>query len=709
MNITKIKSTNLSKRKQLKLKQYELNFERFSFDELNFSLYERMDLNDLRNAAISEMEICNNIPLTQISKHNFTELLQNQNIKKIKLFIYTSSNKWLIFISKLLLKNTTIKEIELNFYSTFSSVRDNRKKVWVYLINAVYNRLVYVNDTPFGKHQTDINKLMLSNPNLKDINLSYYFNMKPADHYSNLLKYALSSDKYLEEFIVCIKNNGIKSNFFRNISKSKKLAKINTLMLQTNFVSIIEYSYLFKIETIICNFKENLNPNLIMDSLLKLANNPLNTVKRIIFENNEKKNCMQILSKFLNSSNEYNIPNFPKIYVDGYKEVIINNIRNKKVVSCLYQNSNSKYRSNIQLLSKDNKLNEYSFTQFLYILFNFPCDLGEIFTNYFDNANKGDTANPKCTIENIQCSINRMIELFIKFKEDNIPTISKKITSLIFIYNQDNPELNIFFYVILELLVEWKINRLILFDWSINDLANFMNKHKNLASLNIDYIFIQKKTSILDIKDINKLYQYSHLIKYNIYLSLPEEIDMKSENVLLELITIFDSQFKTNHNFIKLKTNFKLPSDSTNIYKFVNEQSITDYVNKMRNIRKSLYENNFFFQNINKFEIDIYENIDTQVVSNLLSFMKEYQYVLNEDSFKYLKHYSYQRKKSMRKTLYSYLEVNLDIRYRTNYTFKPSSKYIQYNKNTRRYLKLHNLIKNLKYTGYGKDYEFYYN
>lgn len=187
-----------------------------------------------------------------------------------------------------------------------------------------------------------MNKLLLSSSNLKEISISnIHQDHVDDDDYLDIIKYVLTSNKYLYNLDICSRN--IDKHFFDSISVSEILAEINTLEINEikheSFLNFINNAYLFKTETIkISNYSE-IGTKELINHILKLSNNPFNTVKRVII-NYRQNDFFIILSELLNS-NKYSIEKLPQIFIENYKKLKIeySDIDNMYKIDYLFKNS----------------------------------------------------------------------------------------------------------------------------------------------------------------------------------------------------------------------------------------------------------------------------------------------------------------------------------------------------------------------------------
>lgn len=625
---------NLHKSKQLRLKPYSFDLSESYYLVSNHSFQELLDLKDLRNAAVKELTLKNEIELTKKSIIDIEELLSNPNIKKIKLiFTASKTNRFLNFISNLLRKNTTIQEIEITLFDfklQIENLTSSQRQVWSFFINTINSRLVKIDKTPFSTIDTDINKLIFSNSNLKEFLCHDELNTEN----SNVLEYILTSGKYFNKLEIFTSTNNTNQRLFDKISKLETKAVINTLVLNANILSerffdIIDNAYLYKIETIQISDTTIICPQQIFDHILKLSNNSLNTVKRLVM----KRNCQDIdialiITNLLNS-NKYNIEKMPRMFIDDYREVIINHnvIDDTYNATCLCENNHCIYyeKYDFSLDFRGNSLDEESYTKLLVLLSNNPELLYSFTVGWVENSIQPESNNPIDVLNRVK-NVNRMKELYIKFKEKNVySNRSPKITKLTFNFTEDR-ELDVFYFTILEIMIDMKIkiNRFKLVNCSLIKLADFMNKNKESKTLyinNID-ILINK----LDKENIDKLYQYSDLIEGKISIDFNIEVDLNNLSVKKELVGILNSSNKENNNFV----NFDNIRNSLSNFNFKSMKELKEKVDCARSITRTLEtKDNFLLKNIRCLDFRFYD-IDLEIIYSLFSFLKEYKYFLND-------------------------------------------------------------------------------
>lgn len=711
MSSSAIKHLNIKRNDQPILKPYRFNFNYDLFE----TYFEIKDLKDLRNASIKELKLY--VPLIYTSKMRFKtkELLNNPNIKKIKLTI-ADCNKSIIFISKLLKQNSSIKEIKLDF-EYINKSNHITKLTWYYFINTVSSRLVNIEYIRFSVDNTDIMNELFKNSNLTGINQYYEEEGEDLDFIISIL----STKKYLNKFLINKDVIDINQKIFDCISKSKSNAEINTLYLylfdNNRRLEFVDKAYLLKTETIFIDNIDEHDYNEIIDHILKLSSNHLNTVKRILLHQHGCYNCIDelkfidIFSSVINSNN-YDIQKIPKIFVNNYREIRI--IQNKNEFDdstkyiCSYANITNMQNipeiiannghlqddniKNVILIFKDNMLNEYVYTQFLYILFNCPETLSILSLNYDEDDIKLGIMNPKLIIENTPIIINQIRAVFNSFKENYIHFPSSEIYYLEFFFNSNHPELNVFYYTILDIMLQMriKINILVLKNGSFIDLVNFFERHITDKCLNINNI--ELIVSEIDKDNLDRLYQYSHLIEETISVKFSDEINLTPERKLEEYISI-NSRPINYTNFIY----FPEINSRSDIH-LKDNSAITSCIENCRNIIKRTNA---------KLNINLYldlKNLSLETLHILFSFFKEFQYQL--DDIKLINSFEANDKDVARKIVFLYLETIIDSLFREKeiYCFQRISlceliygiNNSFLHKKSKRYNKLHNILVNIR-------------
>lgn len=675
---------NFQSNEQISVKPYF-----FSID-LKYNLTDTLpylefeDLKDLGNASIKELVLHECSSSIEVAK-----LLSNKNIKKIVLrgLLRGVTVKWLLFISKLLRKNDSVKEIEFCFNSSNYEFKNFKKLAYSDLLNSASSRLVKIIKEPIHKDHSEINILSKNNLNKKDISYEYDDSLS-----ENVIKYLLTSKKHINELIIGDKPIiAVNSELFDQIIKSEAKAEINTLYLSTKLTKeyaffFINNAYLFKIQTIkICSlyyYDEE-----IFNHILELSNNPHNTVKRI-FIFSYYLNYPRIISDLLNS-NKYNIQKIPNIFVEDYKKLKLD-VKNNNTykIKILYNSKSNFSNKTFNLPIKYNSFDKDIYTELLYILFNRPKILSCLHITYDD---KLDINKSNWITEGAESQINQMKEIFNEFKISNISTQNEEIESLSFSIDYEYPKLIILQFFILEILIEMNISikNLVLKQCSVMELATFLNKHKALQSINIRDINLTIVKE--DLEEICKLTQYSHLIKGKIYLRYDDKEKASREDYFN-----LHSKLATTTNFIALSKNiFNLKVKER--YDIKDEIVITNFIHDIENSYNKTGKCNILYNQIKSFEIESQE-LNLELMLELFSAIKMYHCsIMNL-------HFARMNEKTplidLKKLLSVYLETIIYNKFRdkkVNYCLrKITMKSNRISRKNKRYFNLHH-IEAIKY------------
>lgn len=265
----------------------------------------------------------------------------------------------------------------------------------------------------------------------------------------------------------------------------------------------MDNSYIFKIETIIITSPFPSSRE-IYEHIFKLSKNPLSSVKRIIIDN-FLGDIDEIRSKF--THNDYNTKRLPRIYIDNFKHqrIFKDKYDAEKKIYYLYEKEKtiklSKYPFYFRLTFKDNLIRERKFSDLLYVIFNCPEKLSRIYI--YDDFYSDDSAYPGIRYsnkENLDINVNKMKKMFHEYKESNICYCHQKIRELTFSHSSE-PELIIFYYTILDILIQMKIKIeeiCFLRPFTVANLVEFLEKYKTFESLNINNISLYVKKSRYD-------------------------------------------------------------------------------------------------------------------------------------------------------------------------------------------------------------------
>lgn len=677
-------SVNQTKKELPCIKKYEFDLYMSYILKSGYSYDEYMDLEDLRNAKIYKLILSDGIVLHNKSRLDIINLLSNTNINKIILNFQLKNIAFFILIFQLLRKNSTIKEITLILSNIpYSNIHRN---AWIAFFEDNSYRIIKVKawNNHLSSKFNDLNKLIYSNSNLKEIDLlsdfSYFDDLKT---HTNILKYILNSKKYLDEFTVQSDGFQKSQEFFDSIRYSNDKAEINTLILKNNtlenYLFIIDNAYLFNVETIKIDLNKSFSKQS-FESILKLSLNTLNTIKRVIFTRNNN-DCIAIILELLNCHN-YIINRIPKIFVDEYKEIIIYKHNNTFKVYCLYEIS---LYPTLKIESFNNNFidgifDRKKFVEMLLILFNSPENIQNISIDNNEDTMKERLKIPQYNQDISKNIISAMKDEYETFRsKNNSKKKSIKKSSLRLCFK--SKEVNVFFFTLLEIIYDMKIkiDQLELENCSIGELADFMDKHKKLESLNINYIKINNKE--IDRENIDKLYLFSHLIGDKILIK-------KGENLRYILTDIYNYGFRDNSNLVYSLKSFSAPNrfirlGSTDIGEFI----------KIFNNNKIFLENKdiYVFKNI-KFLHYCFDVNGYDFLYESLSLFKKHQFIINRCIISYNRYY---QKSYYSKKISFIIETILDIQYRekeVNYftsTIEIDFKFSKFGKKNIRYLKKH--------------------
>lgn len=659
MSSAKETQAYLQKNENKFLKPYIFEFEPNS--PSNHLYLESEDLKDLSKAAIKELILKDDITLTDKNRLELAKLLSNININKLKLKI-DKCIYWLIFISKLIRKNSTLKEIEIDINSNSNQISKNniQIKAWSFILNIAKSRLVSFKDYPFSRNDNSLNKILLSNFNLKEFHSfsrSNYDNNDLGDY----LKYMFNSKIYLNEFEI-LSNRYSNPLTFDFSSTTGVLAEIKTLILEDiwhySLLDFIDNAYLFKTEII--NIRKASNDELkkeILHRIMKLSNNLINTVKKVIITSSyEYFNFSYIISDIL-KSNKYDIRKIPKIFVGLYKEIKIeyNNDDNTYNIDCKNHNENIDDDLKIQWAYKFYEKENISFPDFLNVLFNDPKDISYLHIDSYKNYYLPENLIEKHENEYVERVVNKMKTMYNEFKEINIHSKNMKIKNIAFDFNHVHSKYYVFYFTILEIMIQMgiKIDVLFLTDCRFLEVVKFMEEHKTLESLDINNINI--KTYRIKEDDLVKLYQYSHLIEGKIKFFSRNEFAINWDYLFYHNLY---NKFKKATNFIILYSGYF--SSKCNYARIEDSNKIDNYIKDSQREQEIHRKANFCFMKIKKIHFDFdLKDLDLVSLSKLFSYVKECHHFLDKISIDNTSNI-YLRSK----VISMYLETNLDCMYR---------------------------------------------
>lgn len=690
-------STNSTqKSKELFLKPYSFTL---SDKFLNRDAYhlenEYMDLKDFRNAAINELTLYNYFHRTNKTKAHLAQIFSNANIKILIIKGYIFSSQALYLLSYYLSINTTIKEIEIEsgkdiIWQLYNNLQG------ISFIKAISSRITKIYYSPKAYDNIELYKLLFcSSANLNEIIINY--KSYKSDEQDCMLKIIFSTKHYLDKLAFYPYKLDLNPEYFDYFKESDKNIEINTLILESNYsilivLLLIKNAYLFKVETIeiSANGKE-----LIIEEILNLCNNPKNTVKRIIVNEKYEMDYIEAIKELLltnqnNQTIQYNIQNLPKIFINGYEVFIeYNNSTNSYNVACPYYKSRddgndsfsfpyiSKSNS-FNLIFKDSLLDADNYTELLCLLFNMPTGITKLRIIYDENDIEVGNIDPQCLKDSTNSIINEMKELYHNYKANHIYSRKIELEDLNFYFDSKHPELNVFFFIVLEIMIDlkYKIKELNLNNCSCGDLADFLAKHKTLESLNIKIIFLH--IDILDLENVGRLHQYSHLIKEKIKVVYDR---LNKEDCLL---SIYFQSIK-NSNFVEFYSN---KHEREQFIQFRNEIEISEFIEELKK-EEIMISNKQRKKSKIKFRVS--NPPDLIILCRFFSYYKENQIRIREIEFYFLENKSVDYIRNMQAMV---LETILDVKFRI-YSEEPiptHNKCGKISKKTRRYFKLHNIL-----------------
>lgn len=446
---------------------------------------------------------------------------------------------------------------------------------------------------------------------------------------------------------------------------------------------MIDNTYLFKVEVII--FKYESDQEKIIERILKLSTNNLNTVKIVKLRRNINIDYLKVISDLLNSNKNYNFKNIPKIFLEGEGEIIINDNCNDSS-KAVYINKNCSNNNGVAILSiNENSIHEDIFYEFLMFLHYNLRDLSGITIKY-----------PKKVDRNITLAItHQMKELYKKFKHTILNHLyERKIYSFSLFFINEFPESDNILFTILEIMSDMKIriNNLYL-NCTFTALADFMGKYNESERLSTNTIYI--KNDLLDRKSIEELHQFSDIIEGKIIIDFTNaEIKMRNNNIQKDLINIFNSKERSNSNFLHYE-NCDIPILNKQIrFRTLNEALI--FSDKFKKSKYLIKKNNAFcYKNISLFEINLEKKVEQINLYYIFSMIKEHQFVINCAIFNENKHFKAQYASNV---ISFFIESVLDTQYRKKeIEYFPSivdcSKLLKKKKRYKGYLAIHGILK----------------
>lgn len=636
----------------------------------NFNQAEQIDLQDLSKSAIKHLIITTNnyLSLTHHIRSRLAILFKNSNIKSLELHLSPKANRnfnmLIIYLSKLLFQNNSIKKITLSFIRFEYGYTPLEIKAMIYLFHSVRNRLTeYIGFDDYICDEKEVNKFIFNSKNLKEAHFH-------VDSFQKS-KYLLCSKKTFNDYTIELSNNSemdskfwcdvfnLKYDINEDLNDSEGISLTNSKDKDNNvnydrieitnlelsyknnvdsksidqILSIIRNSYIFKVENLnlalIHIIKDKKDQIQVVNEILKLSLNTLNTVKRVSLSINSDE-FKEIFSKL--NTKEYNIKRMPRIYLipicndKKFSEVIFNNEEYEEDINDI----NDTNDNNNKLIEKKSSNSTYSLNKL---------DLEVSTCNYTINISKFDDIfknlidliefikifchcysikiRIKEDIENLETYLNnkeQILDNFINsfnggYIENNLKR-KLKINNLYFEFNDKQTSFNSLYFFILEILISiFKVESLKIVNCPFQDLISFMNKQINNKEKNkirscdsfISKILnIEFENNKITADEVRKLYSFSNIIKNKIILNI-----CSTENEILiskntnnsydyhseEIIKIFNLINETNSNFIETTyftpENISLRSEKIlekNIIRIKSDSEVSSFIDKIERL-----------------------------------------------------------------------------------------------------------------------------
>lgn len=590
------------------IKSYSLVVDLDNINSINCynEIIEHKDLLDINKASINQLSLVightkksNKNYLTLKRKIELVKLLTNQNIHTLCLFIdysfYKLSNI-LLYLSRLIKNNSSIKEIFLNLTNTYGLIDLNILKLnpILYLINSFGNRLMKLNYNDDYNIESEVVKLSCKTNIFSFINLNNISYLEPLLCSSKkITQYSLTNPIRLF-WDKIIDSNNTKHSQIRNLNIGSKLSS-----------SFLPYSYLFKIENIVFNsclysFNEERIQNFIQEAF-NLSKNPLNTVKRLYFKNLSNY-FLNFYIKTLNVG-EYNM----KISNISDQEVIIHN----EIFKMYFKSSENECNViNLNLSSIEESLS-------ICINLLYLCNVKKKIKIIDDISIQKNKDGFDLKDNNLDI-IEQMLMVCNQFHYNN--NNNMRIHELEIEFNSESQNTDIFYFTASEILfkLNMKIRKLVLANCSndnIDSYINILKKHTTQENPLLDNLQIELIKENLNVKTIIKLYSLYDLIENHIYIFIKEK-NIVNTNTLHEIFRFIQ---KINSNFIIFPIN-------SLCYKY-NFRNQIDFLDKnpekeFASICSDSDYNDIVNKNVGIFNFDN-KHISKEYFRNLLSLVKK--------------------------------------------------------------------------------------
>lgn len=655
----------------------------------NFNTIENMDLlEDLSKSNIKylTMIVSKDFYFSNEMKNIIRSLISNPNIETLDIEYKDIMgecvlNLFSIFISKLLCKNYTIRDIKISHFDSNYLVTPIKIKAFYCLLKSIGNRLV---DFDFHYNDKEI-KEKITTILLKNCkNIKYIYNTSISN--TQIVEKVFYFKRKIEKYILDIKKPFKKDwiNLFKSFSDNYdkdtyKGIEINTIEFKSNndkniyidnidaLIEIINSCYIFKVENLMFNFDfnyiNNKNKIRLVNEIMRLSLNPENTVKRVYIDilESELQNILNELSLI-----DYCINSLPQIYL--FKYIYYLDLKKNCELVFNYENIQKvKYHKKSEWNLIYNHNPPYSFRNLSLIIEKqegFEIEIRNISYNieeFFDSFHFFYKKDFKNIDININCeeqdyylmdnknkiitNLYRACDEFLQHGRFNNRSNNIRILTLNF--DDKSVYFNILFYTLLDIFIKlrYSIDVIKLEYCSVKDLIVFLEKQKQNqhskknSDSNSDSQFITKKIIVyvrdkyITVEDVLKLYYFSSLIQEKIILHLSKPIIYQIGVKIIDEKTKIYSNYseiigkiinlvnQTNSNFIEF--NFLIETNS-NLYFYQRNMNFilnsTDELNDLSGKIQSFYHNTNFPISIKS--ITITDQCSFESIIKLLSCLK---------------------------------------------------------------------------------------
>lgn len=575
-------------------------------------LIEKENLKDLSASLIKELTINTGtvVNLNYKSKFHLSKLLVNPNIKKLILNISNTSFKeavkcssnFLIYLSSLINKNNTIKQIDLSLKSYTTKRLPLHRTVYLYFFQSIASRLsrLHTNHNFFFNEEV-IKSCFCNNELIREIeinNPSKFFN------YSNIIKYLTTSPKCFLNSLN-IYSGYINYLVLEEILSSKDRSEIKKLIVkETDYVfieKIIKNAYLFKVEELVVDCKSIDNKSLsenIITSIFELSNNILNTVRNVTLLGFDI-NINEIKEKL--NIKDYDNNKIPQIYISSLEKT--DNLENNSLKPI-----SSSISPEITDDTSDNSVYDRIFNMHDDIDYKFSLEWNKdklfIINQLFDTllthsylesidiclieSNKGNNISTNKENNEISNKITKtnILECYDKVKTRiNNDRINKNLLtiaslSLKYLESDSSNESKSYFFNLVEIIFKMsvKIENLEIKNFSVIDFVSFLSSNST-KTIKIKSLTIIMREEEYNIESIKKLYSLKGLIEDEIILYLDHKVISDYKEEAVKMMKYIKQQ---NSNFIVVEITGNLNNNDLDYILYVpKEKSFKlEYKNK---------------------------------------------------------------------------------------------------------------------------------